>query len=90
MKKMVEKFKLIKKIEALPFQYRWRDFSHRPLAGDDSGTQEVTDSMWQIIYTIVEKGETKKVVDAARALGARGGTVCHGRGSGSKQAAMLF
>lgn len=46
--------------------------------------------MWQIIYTVVNKGEAKGVVDAASKAGARGGTICKGRGSAAHTGKLLF
>ena len=42
------------------------------------------------IVTIVDRGLADDVVEAARAAGATGGTVMHGRGSGIHEKAKLF
>ncbi len=41
---------------------------------------------YEIILAIANEGYTDAVMDAARAAGARGGTVLHGKGTGSKDA----
>ena len=39
----------------------------------------------EVIVVIVNEGHSDKVMDAARDAGARGGTICHARGSGTKE-----
>lgn len=41
---------------------------------------------YEIVLAIANEGYTDAVMDAARAAGARGGTVLHGKGTGSKDA----
>ena len=43
-----------------------------------------------MIYTVVNKGDAKSVVDAANAAGARGGTILHGRGSSVHNETTIF
>lgn len=45
---------------------------------------------YEIILAIANEGHTDTVMDAAREAGARGGTVLHGKGTGSKDAAKFF
>ena len=46
---------------------------------------------YEIILAIANEGHTDSVMDAARAAGARGGTVLHGKGTaGSKEAEKFF
>lgn len=52
--------------------------------------EEVINPMFKLITTIVDRGKADEVVDAANAAGARGGTVLHARGSGSKETLKLF
>ncbi len=42
------------------------------------------DEKFEVIVVIVNEGHSDKVMDAARDAGARGGTICHARGSGNK------
>ncbi|MBQ5809537.1 MAG: P-II family nitrogen regulator [Clostridia bacterium] len=45
---------------------------------------------YEMIMCIVNAGCTDTVMDAARAAGASGGTVIHGRGTANKEAEKLF
>ena len=45
---------------------------------------------YEIILAIANEGYTDAVMDAAREAGARGGTVLHGKGTGSKDAEKFF
>lgn len=40
---------------------------------------------YEVIVVIVNEGHSDKVMDAAREAGARGGTITHARGSGTKE-----
>lgn len=46
--------------------------------------------MYDLIVTIVNKGDSEKVVDASRNAGAEGGTILSGRGTGIHEQAKLF
>lgn len=48
------------------------------------------ETMYNAIYTIVEKGKADEVIEAAQKAGSRGGTVMHARGSGSEEARKVF
>ena len=61
------------------------------LRGED-GTAKYTPSLnyaYELIVVLANEGRTDTVMNAARAAGARGGTVLHGKGTGS-EAAMKF
>ena len=45
---------------------------------------------YELILVIANQGATDQVMDAARSAGARGGTVVHGLGTGSKNAEKFF
>ena len=45
---------------------------------------------YEIVLVIANEGHTDTVMEAAREAGARGGTVLHGKGTGSKDAAKFF
>ena len=47
-------------------------------------------SEYQMVFCIVNVGYTEIVMDAAREVGARGGTVIHGRGTANGEAEKLF
>ena len=45
---------------------------------------------FEVILCIVSKGFADRAMDAARAAGAKGGTILHGRGTASPDAEKLF
>lgn len=45
---------------------------------------------YDLIMTIINKGDAEKVVDASKRAGAEGGTILHGRGTGIHEQAKLF
>ena len=45
---------------------------------------------FQVIICIVNAGFSEAAMDAARKVGARGGTIMHGRGTASKEAEKIF
>ena len=45
---------------------------------------------YEIIVSIVNKGFADTAMDAARAAGAKGGTILHGRGTAAPEAEKLF
>jgi hypothetical protein len=45
---------------------------------------------YDLIVTIVNKGDSEKVVDFSKKAGAEGGTILHGRGTGIHEQAKLF
>ena len=46
--------------------------------------KEVKKEKYEVVVVIVNEGHSDKVMDAAREAGARGGTIAHARGSGTK------
>ena len=46
--------------------------------------EKVEKRKYSVIVVIVNEGHSDKVMDAARDAGARGGTIAHARGSGTK------
>lgn len=66
-----------------------------PVAPSDHATQEVkemenTSIRYDLIVTIVNKGNEDVVVDASKKAGAEGGTIISGRGTGIHEHAKLF
>jgi len=59
---------------------------------DNSVKKEEPELMFdfELIMVIANEGYTDAVMDAAREVGARGGTVIHGKGTGSKNAEKFF
>lgn len=91
LREMAVRFKLDKRNRGIAFAlpvsgiYGVRDIPNREVA-----RQEAKETMWQAIYTIVNKGDAGGVVDAATEAGARGGTILRGRGSAQHTGAKLF
>ena len=56
----------------------------------DSEDKVVTDTVYNAIFTVVDRGRGQDAVDAAKAAGARGATIIHARGSGIHETGMLF
>lgn len=52
--------------------------------------EEVKESMYQAIFTIVEKGKAEDVITAATHVGSLGGTIINARGSGIHETTKLF
>ena len=57
---------------------------------DNPEIKEVRDSMYNIVYVVVEKGNAEAVIEAGNKAGARGGTIVNARGSGIHEAQRLF
>ena len=47
-------------------------------------------SAFELIITIINRGFSEDVVDAAKSAGAQGGTVLHARGTGVHEAEKFF
>ena len=58
--------------------------------GRSTGRQPELNYDYELILAIANEGYTDAVMDAAREAGARGGTVLHGKGTGSKDAEKFF
>lgn len=50
----------------------------------------VNNMNYECIFTIVDKGFSSIVLEAAESAGSTGGTVIHGRGTGTQEKAVLF
>lgn len=55
-----------------------------------SDTMEAQKVLYDLIVTIVNQGDSDKVVDASKKAGAEGGTILSGRGTGIHEQAKLF
>ena len=58
--------------------------------GNGSENIKRGETMYNAIYTIVEKGRAEDVIEAAQKAGSRGGTIVNARGSGSEEARKVF
>lgn len=50
----------------------------------------VEEAMYRAIFVVVDKGQAEFVIEAAEAAGSKGGTIIHGRGSGSHETQKVF
>ncbi|GAB6179857.1 P-II family nitrogen regulator [Desulfotomaculum defluvii] len=50
----------------------------------------VEDTMYNAIFTVVDRGKAEQVIDAAVSAGSKGGTIINARGSGIHETNMLF
>lgn len=57
---------------------------------ETEGTSEMNEIKHELIITIVNRGGFEAVKDAAKAAGARGGTLIHGLGLGGEEAAKFL
>lgn len=57
---------------------------------DEEEEHDMQEKQMELIVAICEKGHTEYVMDAARNAGARGGTVVHAKGTGSKYSSKFF
>lgn len=64
-----------------------RNFS---IDNSKSGKEGDHQMNYEAIFTIVNKGMADRVLDSARAAGSTGGTVIHGRGSGTAVTEKIF
>lgn len=48
------------------------------------------ETQYEVIFCIVDAGYSELVMDAAKEVGARGGTVIHARGTANKEAEQFF
>ncbi|MBT2215750.1 PII family protein [Virgibacillus dakarensis] len=55
-----------------------------------TSTMEEQNVLYDLIVTIVNKGDSENVVDATKKAGAEGGTILNGRGTGIHEQAKLF
>ncbi|AQS60609.1 P-II family nitrogen regulator [Desulforamulus ferrireducens] len=56
----------------------------------DNNKRGGENTMYQAIYTIVDRGNAENVISAANKAGARGGTIINARGSGIHETQTLF
>jgi nitrogen regulatory protein PII len=65
--------------------------AHRCAANDIKERQEMQQAIqFELIVTVINKGNAESVVEAARRAGAEGGTILFGRGTGIHEKATLF
>ncbi len=68
-----------------------RTIRDKAVAYDDEEVQTVDqDNKYSMIISVVNRGYTDEVMDAAKKVGARGGTVIHARGIGTDEAGKFL
>ncbi|MFD1361295.1 P-II family nitrogen regulator [Lentibacillus salinarum] len=79
-----------KKIAGINHLLGWNGEEGEPDKEGVAIMMEGQDVLYDLIITIVNRGDSEKVVDATRKAGAEGGTILHGRGTGVHEKAKLF
>jgi len=74
----------------IAFSYSVSEFIGSKNQIKNTKSSEVKNSMYKIIYVVVDKGKGSEVIDAANRAGARGGTIVNARGSGIHEVQKLF
>lgn len=89
---LTEKFSLHKPNNGIAFSMPLKNFIGLKGSKYISTVEKkgVTNMGYEAIFTIVDKGLSDDVLDAAESAGSTGGTVIHGRGSGTRENARLF
>lgn len=85
---MAENFDLDKKGHGIAFSIPIKNLTKNDKL--DFGKEGESKMTYECILTIVDKGLSGNVLEAAEAAGSTGGTVIHGRGTGTQEKATLF
>lgn len=80
--KLNEEFMLCKRNKGIAFSIPFKRWPLQPFGKEKESPPDDIDAPYFCIMTIVDKGRSKDCIKAARAAGARGGTLIHGRGAG--------
>jgi len=80
-----------KPYRGIAFSYSIAEFfDDKNIASNNTDIKEVKNTMYKIIYVIVDKGKAESVVDAAKKGGARGATIINARSVGDHEVHKLF
>ena len=90
MDKIDKKFKLYKPHHGIAFSIPVAQVLGASMFEKDYNTGGVNKSMYDAIYTIVDKGNAELVIEAATAAGSKGGTIINARGSGIHETSKVF
>ena len=77
-----EEFALCRMDKGIAFTIPFKRWPLKPFGEEKASPPDDIDSPFFCIITIVDKGRSKDCIKSARAAGARGGTLIHGRGAG--------
>lgn len=89
---MKEKFALDKANHGIAFSMSLTNFINIKENKSFQNTEKkgVNNVDYEAIFAVVDKGLSDNVLEAALSAGSKGGTIIHGRGSGSQEKAKLF
>ncbi len=89
---MSKKFNLDKSGNGIAFSIPLKYLSKEICLNNESNLEKrgVNKMNYECIFTIVDKGFSGDVLEAAETAGSSGGTVIHGRGTGTQEKAVLF
>lgn len=92
MNKLSKKFEFEKPNKGIAFTIPLIDVVHSNFESYESEELErgVDNPMYQLIYTIVDRGKAEDVVDAANKAGSNGATIINARGSGVNETEKIF
>lgn len=77
-----DNLKLSKRNKGIAFSIPFKRYqSQEPKQEQERSAKKINPSHY-CIMTIIDRGRSRECIDAARAAGARGGTIIHGRGAG--------
>lgn len=79
---VLEEFSFSKKNKGIAFSIPFRRCQLNKDGDVQNNSEDKFETSQLCIFTIIDKGKSKACLDAARASGARGGTIVHGRGAG--------
>ncbi|HPD99849.1 MAG TPA: P-II family nitrogen regulator [Bacillota bacterium] len=85
-----EKFKFAKPNHGIAFSIPVKQLIGSNFVEPKVLDEEVKQTMYNAIFTIINKGKSDQVIDAARSAGANGGTIINARGSGNHETEKLF
>lgn len=90
--KLNKEFKFEKPNHGIAFTINLNDIiGSRNYPSNDKKTERgAKESMYQVIISIVNRGDAENVIEAAQSAGSKGGTIINGRGSGINETTKLF
>lgn len=91
LEKLNDEFKLEKPHKGIAFTVPLLDVVHYKIESHEYEKERgVENPMYQMIFTIVDRGKGELVVDAANKAGSRGATIINARGSGIHEREKFF
>lgn len=89
---LIDRFELERPHKGIAFSLHLKQLTRiaRGKQVSTENTKDVDEVGYEAIFVIVDKGLAPEVIEAAERAGSTGGTVIHGRGSGSQEKATLF